>query len=331
MKLVKTLFLGCLAVAAAGTIFFLGRAYVEARLPGMFKSFVQGEIVDAQQVLADEMQRRFKILDEQNQNIAQALVQVTKNMAEIENKIPETVKKEIENTGAQPTAVGEITGRSGFYRELAGVADHVYGEPEDENYQISFKSYRGTGEQRITQGWIMYYPNRVRSDGGRGLVKRIAVPLELDAKIVEAEQKTGQTARYVELWARSPNDRETKERRLPLKIEKAEWIEKLVSGNQLFFWNPSLHLGGAYIFGENEVGIIGDIGVITYGRTKEDTLWRFLSLGAVYADDTVHPALSVVDYNWARLVPVLKHGYMGAGCYLSDDGVRPYFKLSVEF
>lgn len=337
------LFWAALLLLGAAALFFIGKAQVQAYMKsgfiGLFRSVIKAEIVDSRQLMMDEMQRQFLILDNRNKNLAQALVQITSKISDIEKDVPELVKAAVEKTGAEISASGKITGRSGFFRNLEGQADHVYPllpdntpDRENENYQVAFKLSRGSGDQKIAVGWIIYYPNQ-------GRVKRIALPVEFDANIVEAEQKTGQTARYVELWARSPNDKETRNNRLPLEVKKAEWIEKKAQGSQFFLWNPNFHLGAGYSLGDGAFGVAADLGCVTYGRTKEATHWRFLSPGAAFLDDEVVPYVSLVDFNWAEYVPVLKHAYIGVGATIKgvdfgfndSAGISPFFKLSVEF
>jgi len=254
----------------------------------------------AQQQL--ELARQFKELQA---GIVQAQVDM---VSKIDSKLLENfgdkVAEAIKATKAEPETAGQITARwkDGLSRRLGVEWDHVYGQPEDENYQL-FKAIKATAAdgREVPVAWLIFYPNKKEKSLKTGVYR-----LEYHADILRARQPDGGFQNYVHAYLTNDQDAASKGQKYPLDL-KAEFQERWADEAQFFWWAPRIVMG-AFVSQDAAAGMGLGTSFMGYGRSVADLDWRFLGLYALKDADNLR--LGIEPAAWRLPLPFLHNTYL---------------------
>ena len=253
----------------------------------------------AQQQL--ELARQFKVLEA---GIVQAQVtMVSKIDSKLLENFGDKVAEAIKATKAKPETAGQITAswKDGLSRRLGVEWDHVYGQPEDENYQL-FKAIKATAAdgREVPVAWLIFYPNKKEKSLKTGVYR-----LEYHADILRARQPDGGSQNYVKAYLTNDQDRASKGQKYPLDL-KAEFKETWPE-SQFFWWAPRLAMG-AFVSQDAAAGMGLGASLMGYGRSVADLDWRFLGLYALKDADNLR--LGLEPFAWRLPLPFLHNTYL---------------------
>jgi len=209
-------------------------------------------------------------------------------------------------------------------RRLKEDSDHQYkagpGDPNEQYFKrITTTAKNDKGENvEIAVAWSIYYPNRPPAERWKTGI----YPIEYNARIVQAEQATGQMNTYVEAWAENNKDPESRGKQLPLKINQAEFKQLMEETNKWFLWCPKLDFGLGWTSTNSSAVNFGiGISAMGYGRTENDLTWRFLRLAAMTDSEFTHwyGSFSPAGYNLGTLLPVISNLWIWPEVTFSDE------------
>lgn len=311
-----------LFLAILGTVVF--GIYNAAEYIQNYTTYGSGKVSDLQAKL-DESNRKFvriegELKDSQNvvrsqTTVVSSLKDDISNLKQERGDLIATIKKNEEKI----TNLGEIKSKlEGDLTDLRKKPDHVYkagtGDPNEQYFKKVFYRYKDDkgAEQEIPVAWTIFYPNKPEEEKWKTGI----YPLDYYVRIVQAEQKTGQTNTYAEVWFENTKDKQSRELGLkaPITIEKSEFKQLKVTDKQMFWWAPHLGLSVDGYYGSNVDQYYGaglDFSFSGYGRTRNDLTWRFFDFGASYNGDGVYFKFAPFLYNIGEHIPFISNTYIG--------------------
>lgn len=255
------------------------------------------------------------------ENIAKA--QFTASDAKIKE-----LKKELRNNESKLLAVikennekvdeiGIIRAELEQSRDLNRRSDHVYlkGKKTDHHFIKIYKT--DTEGKKFLWAWAMFHPNQ---DPGK-LWKVGTYPIEFHTNIVETENKDGVYNRYVEMNIQNNQMKETKGIKFPIEITSVQWA-KSEYNERSFMWNPRLGFVSLLTNDDAFPGL--DLSLFSYGKTKRDMDWRFLSLGFGGNNEDIYGLLKPFEYNVGNFVPLIENMFIGPAIVFDMQGEKSY-------
>jgi len=162
--------------------------------------------------------------------------------------------------------------------------------------------------------WVMFYPNRPKGEQW----KTGTYPLEFHERIVLAEtDKADKDYRLDvigETWIENNQMKETRGQKFPIELESFEWVRRELKDKKWGF-NPRISLGfnaGTTMFPSLNMSFF------SYGKTKGDMDWKFLTTGIGGNSEDWQVHLSPASYNIGKPIPLIDNVFLGP--YISYDG-----------
>jgi len=216
--------------------------------------------------------------------------------------------------------------------KLQQSSSHVYlnGKITDHHFiKIYKKASDGT---EFPVAWAMFHPNQ--TDPNK-LWKTGTYPLEFNVNVIETENDKGTFNRYAELNVENNQMEETKGNKYPVKITRLDWGKSERNDKSFYLWNPRLGVGGVVT---NDIAAPKlDISLSSYGKTKRDMDWRFLTLGVGYsnyedANGNFVFEFTPAQWNFGNAVPLIENAFIGPSVGCTDSGKTSFgFSISVPF
>ncbi len=172
---------------------------------------------------------------------------------------------------------------------------------------------------------IYYSPNLIGEE--RWTVNKH--PLYFYTTIVETETEEGFFNRYAELHIENRRIPSLKGKLFPIKVEDIRW-EKRAIKDKKFRFNPRLSFGASITIKD----IYPNIGMslFSYGRTKRDMDWRFITLQAGGNNEHLSLGLTPVSYNIGEFLPLVENLFLGLNVSINTDNELFYGSdISVPF
>lgn len=153
-------------------------------------------------------------------------------------------------------------------------------------------------------------------------------PLDLHTKIVQVQKEDGSYDNYVETYFTNDFVKSSKGQKFYFD-SKVEWAKR-EELERAFRFNIRLGLSGN--FGTNGMFPGLDVSFASYGKTKRDMDWRFLTVGLGYDKEDFYGYLKPVEYNIGNRIPLVNNAFIGPYISASTDGEVGYgFGLSIPF
>jgi hypothetical protein len=237
----------------------------------------------------------------------QELANLKHELEKRDSKILQLVKERNEKIDE----IGIIRAKLEQSVKLQQKSSHVYlkGKVTDHHFIKIYK--KASDGQEYPIAWAMFHPNQ--PDPNK-LWKVGTYPVEIEANIIETEDKKGKFNRYVELNAKNNQMKETKGNLYPIKLTEVKWAKNKISHKSFSFLNPRLGLSG--VFTNDFFAPTLDLSIASYGRTNVDMDWRFLTFGAGISntdeeDDDFVFSFSPAQWNFGKAVPLINNAFIG--------------------
>lgn len=199
--------------------------------------------------------------------------------------------------------------------ELKKATEHSYkAGTGDINEQYFTKIYAKEKDAddniiQIPVAWSTFYPNKPVEEQW----KTGAYAIEYHTKVIQSEQKDGQTNTYLESWAENNKDRESVGIKLPLDITLAEFTQLKIRDKEFQWWSPHINLNVDAGFGSDlktRVGAGLSFSFSGYGRTSNDLTWRFLDFGLSTNGTNYFGKFTPVSYNIGDKLPLISNTFL---------------------
>lgn len=317
IEILKALLFG-LVLAALAVAIYSGIEYFKN-----YQAFGSGS-VQAIQDKIDEQNRKFLVLTESlvrtHTEVVSSLKSEQASLNQQMLKLIKVNREEIRNIGTVQATMNENLSRrlrvESDHQYKAGTGD--YNEQYFKKIMASEKNDKGEVVE-IPVAWAIYFPNREQDKRWKTGV----YPLEYNAKVVQAEQVTGQWNTYVEAWAENNKDPESRGEKLPLKITQAEFKQVKEVTERMFWWNPKIDFGiGWSSTNSSTVNFGMGFSAMGYGRTENDLKWRFLRLAFMTDSefDSYYGSFSPAGYNLGEFLPIISNLWLWPEVTYSDEG-----------
>lgn len=229
--------------------------------------------------------------------------------------------------------LGEVKAKQKQTRDLINRASDKVTDPKKEILAYEFKKVyaKDTDGKSFPVAWVMYFPNQVAEKRW----KTGTYPLEYHTKIIETENKDGTFNRYAEMHLENNQMDETEGRQYPIKLENIEWAKVEKKERSWMWWNPRLGFG--LISTPEYIAPTLDLSIASYGRTRRDLDWRFISFGLGItkdSDDSLTFIGSFEPFSWnvGNALPLIENFFVGpVGVIDSNSNVELGVKVVVPF
>ena len=208
--------------------------------------------------------------------------------------------------------LGEIKAKQRQTRDLINRTSDKVTDPKKEILAYEFKKVyaKDTDGKSFPVAWVMYFPNQVAEKRW----KTGTYPLEYYTKIIETENIDGTFNRYAEMHLENNQMDETEGNQYPIKLEKIEWAKVEKKERSWMWWNPRLGFG--LLSTPECVAPTLDFSIASYGRTKRDLDWRFISFGLGItkdSDDSLTFIGSFEPFSWniGNALPLVENIFVG--------------------
>jgi hypothetical protein len=211
-------------------------------------------------------------------------------------------------------------------------SDHVYKpDSKDPNEQYFKKIYAtDTDGKKFPVAWAIFLPNQPQDKKWKTGI----YPLEYHALIVESENVNGTFDRHAEIHLENNQMAETTGEEYPISLTDINWEKFEVQDKRFYWWNPRIGLGATFTDESIAPGL--DLSISSYGKTKRDMDWRFLTFGAGVAtegDDTLG-IFSFEPFSWnvGNTLPIVENLFIGpVGTMDTESNYGFGVKLSIPF
>lgn len=229
--------------------------------------------------------------------------------------------------------LGEVKAKQKQTRDLINRTSDKVTDPKKEILAYEFKKVyaKDTDGKSFPVAWVMYFPNQVAEKRW----KTGTYPLEYHTKIVETENKDGTFNRYAEMYLENNQMDETEGKQYPIKLEEIEWAKVEKKERSWMWWNPRLGLG--LVSTPECIAPTLDISIASYGRTRRDFDWRFISFGiGLYknSNDSITYIGSFEPFSWnvGNALPLIENLFIGpVGIIDSNSGMELGVKAVIPF
>ena len=286
----------------------------------------------------DAQNREFKKYFDDQARAHTEIVNSLKNEIKELSKTNKEIVKDIEEAGEKIKNIGTIQTEmdTRLSKKLDQVSDHAYKEGTGDYNEQYFKQVIASAKDKegnvieIPLGWAIFFPNREPEKQWKTGI----YPLEYYLKIIQTEQKTGQTNTYTEAWVETDQPKEYKDTKFPLTIKEMEFKQEKKTDKEFFLWAPHLNLNLDYSFNSSlDTNVAGGISFSTmgYGITKNDLDWKFLEFGFNTNGEDFTLKLSPFSYNIGRHVPLISNTFIGPFIGFDKEGTSLGIGLSIPF
>jgi hypothetical protein len=153
-------------------------------------------------------------------------------------------------------------------------------------------------------------------------------PLRLHTNVLQTEQEDGTYSNYIETYFTNDFVLSSKGKKYYFDSD-IQWAKREIKDKK-FSFNMRLGLTGNVSQESVFPGL--DLSFFSYGRTKRDLDWRFLSLGLGYGDDKLYGYIIPFQYNIGNFIPLIENMYIGPMFGVSTESETIYGgSLSVLF
>jgi hypothetical protein len=223
-------------------------------------------------------------------------------------------------TGAQLTALGEtVSQMNTSFKETIGkfYKDPTTDKPSTRDYEDYDLERKMSDGSILPEGWVKYHPNWKGPDK----LVQYHYPLKYYTTIVRSQHEDGAYAYNVEAWVENDFVKKSKGIKYPLKLQSVHF-EEIPLKDKKWRWNPRLGLGAGITSKALFPSL--DISAFSYGLTKVDMDWRFLTLGVGYAglgntDTKFIGSFTPVQYNLGKVLPFVENLFLGPGVSVDTD------------
>lgn len=206
---------------------------------------------------------------------------------------------------------------------------------DEEKPSRSFEDYDLVREMEdgseLKTGWVKYHPEW---EGDDKLVQ-YHYPLEYKLDIIRAQERDGGFTYFTEAWIENNFVPSQRGQKFPITLEEVNFEEKPLIEKR-WMWNPRLGL---------EIGATTDalfpaidFSLFSYGLTKSDMDWRFMTVGlgmAGWYEESNSVGLvtfTPVSYNLGKALPVVENLFIGPTISASTEADTGYgFTLQIPF
>ena len=144
--------------------------------------------------------------------------------------------------------------------------------------------------------------------------------LQFKTNIIETTDDDGNPKRYAEAWVENHWSTLGKEAdgsytKFPVDLKITNWAKR-VDKDKKFWYNPRLGFTG---IASDTMAVGLHLGLFSYGTTKADSDWQFMSFGLAASNDTELAFFTPVKYNIGKPLPLMDNLFIGPTGYLDSD------------
>lgn len=243
----------------------------------------------------------------------------------IEMRIEQLDKRILEVANARNQDIVEIGNIvASLKQDMREQIGYYYKDREDSSkdyVETVIKKDMGDNSE-LPVAWAMYSPNIK----GEEKWTTGTYPMKVHTKVAIGENEDRSDA-YVESYITSDVFSADKGKKFPLQVDTVEWV-KAPPKEKSWMFNPRGSLGfgvASDIFGSFEMSFF------SYGRTKGDMDWRFLSLGLGLSDNNQYLYLAPVEYNLGKRIPVVHNLFISPFIGIDKDSTTWGAQLQIPF
>jgi hypothetical protein len=274
----------------------------------LFVAWHAYQMMDWMKRSTDESQRRMAELGKgavEASRIAASDARVealSKAFKEEKSSIMAAYEAQRKTTGEALEELGRVRAELDRTRKLGVASDKIHRKDgQDPSHWYFFKKIAVEGDdgKESPVAWAMFYPYREPGEQWKVGTYEIGV----DVKVVETENEDGTFNRYAEASL-------TDSRKHPMKRFdeiSIDW-EKVRRNEKRFLLNPRLALGTVF---RTEPGFVLNASAFSYGRTKRDVDFRFLTVGAGIEGQEFFASVEPVSWNVGNVVPWVENVFVG--------------------
>ena len=264
------------------------------------------------------------------------------------SKLVDAVEKENKKRDAKLDEIGVTVGKIDQTVTRTGVASvdkipQLTGNAEEDarRNKLTFSKVdieaTATNGMKVPIAWAQYFPNKEGSERWRVGT----YPIEYHETIIESQNKDGTFSRAAELHIENNNHKASKDLEFPIELTTLKWEKAKEREKSLYLWNPRLGLGMSAT--DTVVAPKLNISLASYGRTKVDMDWRFLTLGVgavkdytdaegVESDLEVMGSFEPFAWNVGKAIPLVENMFAGPEMVAHSDGHMSYgVGISIPF
>lgn len=235
----------------------------------------------------------------------------------------------LKNTNKKVNELGKIVGRlDSSIAEIKKGDLIVIDSPEDPKKEVIIipLDRESADGEKIPVGNMYYNPNMEKVEDR---FTHYAMPLDFHVGILMTQKEDGSYDRMVELEVESPYIKKYKGKKFKMKVKDFKWTKRKITDKKFRFHT---RLGfGANFTADNFTPAI-DVSFFSYGKTKVDMDWRFLTFSLSGDRDVVSIGVSPVQYNLGKVIPVIENLFIGPSVIIEDSGEMKYgVGISVPF
>jgi len=264
------------------------------------------------------------------ENIMKAQVVENDKAFKLMMKEFKTDKSELlKNTNKKINELGKIVGRlDSSIAEMKKEDLIVIESPEDPKKKVVIipLDRESADGEKIPTGNMYYNPNM---DKVEDRFTHYAMPLEFHVGILMTEKEDGSYDRMVELNVESPYIKKYKGKKFKMKVKDFKWAKRKITDKK-FRFHTRLGFGANFTTDDFTPAI--DVSFFSYGRTKVDMVWRFLTFSLSGDKDVVSIGVTPVSYNLGKVVPLIENMFIGPSVNIDDTGETKYgIGISIPF
>lgn len=145
-------------------------------------------------------------------------------------------------------------------------------------------------------------------------------PLSLHTNVLQTEQEDGTYSNYIETYFTNDFVLSSKGKKYYFD-SNIQWAKREIKDRKFSF---NMRLGFTGNVSQESVFPGLDLSFFSYGRTKRDLDWRFLSLGIGYDKDEFYGYVVPFQYNIGNFIPLIENMYIGPMIGVSTDSETIY-------
>jgi len=227
-------------------------------------------------------------------------VNIQENNRLLNNRIKE-LEEVIKNKDGKINDIGKSIAELKVVISKNKKSDHIYKEDTGDANEQYFKMIysKDTDGNEYPLAWAIFkYKDKKFTTG-------IVPEWELNSQIVLTEGKENEA--IFETWFENNSRKETKGKKYPLKLNSVEWIRREIK-NKSFMMNLRLSLSG--IITMEDIYPVLDLSLFSYGKTKIDMDWKFISFG-IGGSNNLKFDFTPVEWNVGKILPLINNLFIG--------------------
>lgn len=307
-------------LAAVAFLWFHGGNFVN----GLSNTFIQPAVT---KTIAENALKLARITAS-----AEAVKDLRKEFEEKNSKILADYEEQKKKTKEVLEELGRVSAKQKQTVDLLNRKSDKSATPKKDILAYEFKKVyaKDTDGNPFPIAWVMYHPNQVPEKRW----KTGTYPLEYYTKVIETENRDGTFNRYAEMHLENNQMEETKGNQYPIKLKSIEWA-KVEKKECSWMWNPRLGFG--LISTTEYIAPTLDLSIASYGRTRRDLDWRFISFGLGItkdSDDSVTFIGSFEPFSWniGNALPLVENIFVGpVGVIDSNSTMELGAKVVIPF